>query len=126
MKMGSGANGGAQGCHMELCQLPSEIHPTSLDVACGAAFLLLITPNSTPPVQFNTSVTFGKAFYSESQPEISSKEKKKSNLCILNGCEIATEKPRPLPPLSTHTRIQPSKGLTFAEPSEKQYTDLFK
>lgn len=74
MRMGSGANGKARGRHVELCKLPSKKHPTRLEAACGAAPLLLITPNPSLPIQFNTSATFGKAFSSQTQPKISGRK----------------------------------------------------
>lgn len=86
-----------------LCKLPSKMHPT-----CGAALLLLITPNSALRIQFNTSATFGKAFYSHSQPKISGEKLIRSLFLLPERLRQtvkmhATEKHRRLPPSSTHT-----------------------
>lgn len=97
----SDENGKARGRHVALCKLPSKTHPTSLEAACGAALLLLITPNSALPIQFNTSATLGKAFYSQSQPKISG-ERLIRSLFLLPADKIyATEKRRRPPPPST-------------------------
>lgn len=118
MRMGSGANGKARGRHVELCKLPSKEHPTRLEAACGAALLLLITTNSALPIQFNTSATFGKAFYSRTRPKISGGKLIHSLFLLFLPQTVkihATEK------RCNHARLQ-----TAAEPSETQYTELLK